>query len=305
MSGFNFSGFNAALYEELEGQIQAQFRDANLGELIKGIIEIKKKYLFNAYNSLIMDNISITTAKGIGLDLWGRLLHLDRAIPSEGSEYSYFNFNKKTFYKLSFYNENRPNYSMLSDNYYRKNLVMIYQGYFIFPNLVNVNVFANDSLREYGTIMVRDTTDMSFQVYVFTSTLPDWLKFMFNNYDILPRPAGVGNKIIERVMRRFGFAPDKPYKKPDYSFFNFNDVNFNKTLFYNVKNNYGDNFRSNSQAGKDISQDEYNRRYEWASGNISGFYKSTFYNFFVEKIQNNNSILSYNVGKNKVDINQQ
>ncbi|EAL7533509.1 DUF2612 domain-containing protein, partial [Campylobacter jejuni] len=92
------------LYSEIPNQIQAQYRDTNIKDLISGIIEIKKKYIFNALKSLYEDNFSLSTAKDIGLDLWGNLLHFNRYIPSEsGQDYNYFNFNKKNFYKLFFY----------------------------------------------------------------------------------------------------------------------------------------------------------------------------------------------------------
>ena len=56
---------------EIKEQIQAQYRNTNIQELISGIIEIKRKYIYMAIQSLLNDNLSISTAKGVGLDLWG------------------------------------------------------------------------------------------------------------------------------------------------------------------------------------------------------------------------------------------
>ncbi|HED4927763.1 TPA: DUF2612 domain-containing protein, partial [Campylobacter jejuni] len=156
------------LYSEIPNQIQAQYRYTNIKDLISGIIEIKKKYIFNALKSLYEDNFSLSTAKGIGLDLWGNLLHFNRYIPSEsGQDYNYFNFNKKNFYKLFFYDYNKPNYAKLDDIYFKQILLLIYQGMYIFPSIPNLNVFTQETLSQYGKVVVRDTTDMSYQVFFF------------------------------------------------------------------------------------------------------------------------------------------
>ena len=119
-------------FSDIKEQIQAQYRNTNIQELISGIIEIKRKYIYMAIQSLLNDNLSISTAQGVGLDLWGNLLHLSRYIPSDkGDNYTYFNFNAKNFKSnggLIFYNANRPNYGVLEDLYYRQPLLIIYQA---------------------------------------------------------------------------------------------------------------------------------------------------------------------------------
>ncbi|EAI8168565.1 DUF2612 domain-containing protein [Campylobacter coli] len=290
------------LYSEIPNQIQAQYRDTNIKDLISGIIEIKKKYIFNALKSLYEDNFSLSTAKGIGLDLWGNLLHFNRYIPSEsGQDYNYFNFNKKNFYKLFFYDYNKPNYAKLDDMYFKQILLLIYQGMYIFPSIPSLNVFTQETFSQYGKVVVKDTTDMSYQVFVFSSQIPLWLKFVFSNFDVFPRPAGVGFKVIERILRRFGFEPDKPYQKPTYTFFNFNKKNFNKVLFYDIKNDYYPNFSTNESLGKDITQEDYQKRLEWAKKNISAFYNSSFYDSQLENsVENTNeNVFLYNKNKLK------
>lgn len=303
-------------FETIISEIQAQYRDTNIAELIKGIIEIKKKYILGAIYSLVNDNLSISTAKGIGLDLWGNLLHLSRFIPSEsGDSYAYFNFNDKNFKSnggLIFYNKNRPNYGELDDIYYRQLLLIIYQSYFLNSSIPTLNQFTLESLADYGSVYVRDTTDMSYQIYIFNNKIPPWLNFMMTNYDILPRPAGVGSKIIERDIRRFGFGADKPVAVPRYALFSFYQTNFNKVVFFDDKNNYYPDyirkkislkynflnfnnrnffkslFYDNSNIypkttykggfkGETITQEQYERRLKWFKLNVSAFYHSNFY----------------------------
>lgn len=305
-------------FDEILEQIQAQYRDTNIKELISGIIEIKRKYIYMAIKSLLNDNLSISTAKGIGLDLWGNLLHLSRYIPSDkGDNYAYFNFNTKNFKSnggLIFYNANRPNYGTLDDLYYRQLLLILYQGYFLNSDIPNLTLFSRESLSAYGDLYIRDSLKMDWQIYVFNSKIPVWLNFMMSNFDILPRPAGVGSKIIERIVRRFGFGADKPFSKPRYNLFNFNKKNFNKIVFFDENNNYypdyikeykkakfgffnfnksnflktifydktNDDIYSkkyyfNGYKGKIITKADYERRKLWADKNISAFYYSTFY----------------------------
>lgn len=303
-------------FENIINEIQAQYRDTNISELIKGIIEIKQKYILGAMNSLVNDNLSISTAKGIGLDLWGNLLHLSRFIPSEsGDSYAYFNFNDKNFKSnggLIFYNKNRPNYGELDDIYYRQLLLIIYQSYFLNSSIPTLNQFTLESLADYGSVYVRDTTDMSYQIYIFNNKIPPWLNYMMTNYDILPRPAGVGSKIIERDIRRFGFGADKPVNVPRYALFSFYRTNFNKVVFFDDENNYYPDYirkkislkysflnfnnrnffkslfydKSNVYPkttykggfkGEAITQEEYERRLKWFKLNVSAFYNSNFY----------------------------
>lgn len=205
-------------FSEIKEQIQAQYRNTNIQELISGIIEIKRKYIYMAIQSLLNDNLSISTAKGVGLDLWGNLLHLSRYIPSDkGNNWAYFNFNAKNFKTnggLIFYNANRPNYGVLEDLYYRQLLLILYQGYFLDSSIPKLTLFAKDAFNSYGDFLcVRDNLTMDWQIYVFNSKIPAWLNFMMANYDILPRPAGVGTKVMERIVRRFGFGVENPKYK--------------------------------------------------------------------------------------------
>lgn len=201
------------LYQIAPDDIQAQYRDTNVHQLIQGIADIKKKYLGKGLESLRNDNLNITTAKEDGLDMWGNLINFYRYIPSESNEgdINYFNFNDKNFNRLQFENPNNPSYGRLADYVFRRFLVLIYQAMYQVNTIPNMNVFINEFFPDFEKIEVRDTFDMSFQVYVFFNdgAFPAWLKWVLSQYDILPRPAGVGSSYIDRApLRRFGFAPE-------------------------------------------------------------------------------------------------
>lgn len=59
----------------------------------------------------------------------------------------------------------------------------------------------------YGTAYVIDNHDMT-QHYVFNFTPPSDMQLAFNNFDILPRPAGVGSSWSVYVEGPWGFNSD-------------------------------------------------------------------------------------------------
>lgn len=268
-----------SLYNELIDAVQAQYKGTNINALLNGILEIKKKYIYNAYKSLIQDNFNLLTAKDDGLDLWARILNFTRYVNIKSEKvYNKFNFYECNFYNLNFYSDEVLEYTRLDDEQLRKILVILYQGQFIYPSIENVNTFANKLLNEYGEVRVKDSQDMSFITYIINNELPDWLTWIFENYDILPRPAGVGIKITSTTGGlTFKFAPSEPVKDNDYQFFNFSS-NFNKLSFYNPLISYNDYER----AGTDwqlVTEETYKTNMEEAKNEITNFYKGNFYHF--------------------------
>lgn len=61
--------------------------------------------------------------------------------------------------------------------------------------------------QKYGTAFLIDNHDMT-QFYTFEFALPSDLVFIFNNFDVLPRPAGVGSSYRVIVNKAFGFDAD-------------------------------------------------------------------------------------------------
>ena len=215
-------------------EVQAQYRDTNIDELVKGIAEIKEKFLKNALVSLQNDNLSLSTAKENGLDLWGQLLRFYRHIPLDSdpaNDVNYFNFNAKNFRRLQFFNPNKPNYGRMTDDIFRRFLLLRYQSMFVHCTIPNLNAFMSNFFNEFDSISIRDTYDMSFVVYAFSSQqgMPDYLKWILSNYDLLPRPAGVGSGFIDAIpMLQFGFAYEGVGHEEEYykEIGNFKNSNF-------------------------------------------------------------------------------
>lgn len=57
-----------------------------------------------------------------------------------------------------------------------------------------------------GSAYVLDPLDMTFIIYVFRFPLSSKLKFIFQQYDLLPRPSTVGVKYQVQLRHAFGFG---------------------------------------------------------------------------------------------------
>ena len=57
----------------------------------------------------------------------------------------------------------------------------------------------------FGEAYVFDSYDMNYAVYVFADEVDSDIQFIIDQFDLLPRPAGVGTAIIYRRDDLFGF----------------------------------------------------------------------------------------------------
>lgn len=60
--------------------------------------------------------------------------------------------------------------------------------------------------RNYGKAYLLDLGNMH-QEYVFNFPVPWDFAYLFNNFDILPRPAGVSSEWVDATLSYFGFGP--------------------------------------------------------------------------------------------------
>lgn len=73
------------------------------------------------------------------------------------------------------------------------------------PTVPNINKFMAEIFAEEGQVYVLDGNDMT-AVYVFTFQPSKALLFVLENFDILPRPAGVEVRIVVTARKSFGFG---------------------------------------------------------------------------------------------------
>ena len=184
-------------FNDIIAQIQAQYRGSNVAELIKGIIEIKKKGVLRAYKSLIDDCLNLSTAKGDALDLWGYILGINRYVPRDSEQnekepFKQWNFNQSNFKHLIFLQVRDHLYHRLDDDAFRNLLLLFLQRQYIFPSPAEAQSLIDDYISDkYGEINIFDTQKMGMAVEFSFKDYPEWMRWYILLKDIIPRPAGV------------------------------------------------------------------------------------------------------------------
>lgn len=136
---------------------------------------------------------NIDTAAGFGLDIWGRIVGVSRALYI-GTE-PYLGFTQDTdavpFGQGVFYAASRltPNFSLTDDAYRR--LIMAKAALNITDGSTPaINAILRALFPDYGNVYVRDNRDMTM-TYVFGAALSKVDYAIVTQSGALPRPAGV------------------------------------------------------------------------------------------------------------------
>lgn len=222
--------FSNEIFVKIALEIQSQYKNTNNEDLLRDLIEVFRVFAFEAWKSLYMHNFLLRTANGDALDLWGEILGLTREFPAEAvsKNYNYFNFDNKRFHQLIFYNPSQPKCAFLSDEPFRKLLLLLLQRQFIKNDINEVNAFLDNFFAEYGGVNIEDSIDMSSSFTWFLDGIPNYMRYFIFYKDILPRPACVGMGVGNNKNRYFGFVT------PDINY-NVRYVGaFNATNFINV-----------------------------------------------------------------------
>jgi len=154
------------------------------------------------------DVFDLTTANDFGLAVWARILGvpLVAAVPASGDR-PVFGFGE---YNLNFNNGNFGvnNSGVQALTTEQKRLVLRLRYFQLISNgsIPQINYFMSLVFGSLGSVYVLDGYDMTM-VYVFTFILPASVRFVLENFDILPRPAGVELEILVQPGNAFGYDP--------------------------------------------------------------------------------------------------
>lgn len=211
--------------------VYEQYLKSSTAELLQGFAVVKNKHVGAAFDTIKRDIIDLKTAKGNALDEWGRMLNFSRFIPALTAEayekYKYqmtdedrrilfgessvntFSFYEKNFINLTFavssgYDPAAANFGVLDDETYRKLLQYIYQTQNASIDAGTLKAFLDGFFNL--NVEIRDVGNMSFDAYFFVDYLPVWLQWVFECYDLLPRPSGVQANLKRGSFKYFNFA---------------------------------------------------------------------------------------------------
>jgi len=190
-----------------------QYNDA---ERLQGILRQKQDwYRINQeefWRNWIRDVFDLRTANNFGLSVWGKILDesRDASVSGTGDDYPAFGFGQ---YKRNF---GRGNFRRADAGYVRLGIeqyrLLLQLRYFRFTSrgtAPGINALIRGLFPGQTAIFLFGPFDMSCAVYVFSLAPSSWQRFVLEDMDALPRPAGVGATIRVLTRKAFGFGPDR------------------------------------------------------------------------------------------------
>lgn len=161
------------------------------------------------WSDWIRDVFDLRTANDFGLTVWAQILNLPLlALAPASGDREVFGFGE---FNLNFENGNfgRDVDAALSLSTEQRRLALRLRYFQLVTRgtVPEVNAFLAVLFADEGSVYVLDSLDMESATYVF-NFLPDpSVTFVLEQFDLLPRPAGVGVRILINPADRFGFDP--------------------------------------------------------------------------------------------------
>lgn len=172
--------------------------------------EFWENWLYNVFD--------LRTANQFGLAVWGIILGLHLYVnlpPVEKSNFGFSGSGGSNFDNSNFSNSNGTSV-LLSVDTQRRALQLRYAQLTGSGTVPEINRALKYIFGDLGRAYLIDYGNMT-QQYIFMFPLTADLTYLFNNYDILPRPAGVRTTYVNGNTKYFGF--NSPH-------LNFNQGNF-------------------------------------------------------------------------------
>jgi len=186
-----------------------QYEDA---EKLKAIVEAKQAWVNKNQKefwlSWYRDVFNIDTANTFGLSVWARILDVQLQVDNSSKEGEIpfgFGSNNNNF--------GNGNFGVVAGSTQGLSLeqqrLVIRFRYFQLTSrctVPEINEFLSEVFKDKGNAFVFDPLDMSFVLYTFGFAPDSQLQFILDEYDLLPRPAGVGVKWQAQSLPSFGFG---------------------------------------------------------------------------------------------------
>lgn len=161
------------------------------------------------WQNWVTNVFNLETANAFGLSVWSVILGLPLFVsePPTPSEFTPFGFGP---YYSTFDNSNFGTFGGETNNLpLETKRIALRLRYFQLCSsgtVPEINRFMNYIFASYGKVILVDNLDMT-QTYVFSFTLTWDLIYLFENFDILPRPAGVKSSYRSSTEGVWGFGP--------------------------------------------------------------------------------------------------
>lgn len=174
----------------------------------------------NFWTDWFRDVFDVDTANSFGLSVWARILGINLAVstkPTVGNTSFGFGSKRKNFGHGNF-GRDRDGQINLSLDQQRLVIKLRLAQIIVRPTAYYINEMLESNLNTpERSVYAYDTLDMEDIVYVFDFAPDSQLRFILENYDLLPRPSTLGARWIVASTPAWGFGPNR---------LNFNNGNF-------------------------------------------------------------------------------
>jgi Protein of unknown function (DUF2612) len=159
------------------------------------------------WSNWVTDVFDLKTANDFGLSVWALILNLPLSViaPGTGARVVFgFGINNSNFNNSNF---GRDGDSVISLTTEQRRLLLRLRWFQLISDgtIPHINFALRDVFGpNFGYVL--DHYDMTAS-YVFSDALPSAVQFVLQQFDILPRPAGVKIDILINPQDVFGFAP--------------------------------------------------------------------------------------------------
>ncbi len=178
---------------------------------LKSLAHFKADYFHQStvlfWQNWYRDIFNIDTANDFGLAVWARILDVPLGIdisPSEKTKIGFGFGKKKANFNANFRRNTDYTLSLTLD----QKRMLIRMRYFNLtqsPTVTNINQFLKRFFwRGESKVFVLDPFDMTYMYYVFNFNPDERLRLLLENFDLMPRPSGVGVKY--RIITKKAFC---------------------------------------------------------------------------------------------------
>jgi len=151
---------------------------------------------------------NLDTANDFGLAVWARILDIPLAVekPADKLKDAFgFGVNHQNFGNGNFARGQAGEIPLTID---QRRLVLKLRYFQLVSRgaVPEINEWLSVLFGNDGDVFVVDSLDMTFATYFFSFAPNSQLRFILENYDLLPRPAGVGVRWQIQIKPSFGFG---------------------------------------------------------------------------------------------------
>ncbi|RBQ30682.1 hypothetical protein CRU92_10940 [Arcobacter sp. FW59] len=208
--------------EDIKSVILWQYETATRYKNIIKIIEDSYNILqADFWEKWYRDVFNIDTANDFGLYIWSLILKTPVQFDFQSDSKTAFGFREHRKNFSSPTNFGNKNGGFVNFTTEQKRLIIKCRYFQIShkPTMDNINAFLKENFwKDDNRVYVLDNFDMQWITYSFFYRPDAFLDFLLNEANILPRPAGVGVKILIFSKTAFGFGENRKNFAPPSNF---------------------------------------------------------------------------------------